>query len=67
MKRLFVLTALLLVLAGLLLSGIPDPIASVIDTSIPNDEITSSISKGSNSRATATIIITMTPVFVTDE
>jgi len=44
-KRPIALVALLLILAGLLLSGITDTIASVADTSILDSEVTSSMNE----------------------
>lgn len=58
MKRLVVLVAFIVVLAGLLLSG--DSKASIADTNIPNNEITSIVNQTANPHsANATIIITM--------
>lgn len=53
MKRLFVLLALVVVVAGLLMPD--DSKASTAGTSIPNNEITSSVNQTHN----ATITITM--------
>ena len=53
MKRLFVLLALVVVAAGLLMPG--DSKASTADTSIPNNETASSV----NHTDSATITITM--------
>jgi hypothetical protein len=47
-KRLGILVALVLILAGLLLSGIFDTSASVADYSIPDNEAISSVSEASN-------------------
>jgi len=59
MKRLLVLLALVVVVAGLLLSG--DSKASIADTNIPNNEIASSVNQtDSPLSANATITITMT-------
>ena len=56
MKRLLILLALVVVLAGLLLSGE----ASIADTNIPNNEITSIVNQtDSPLSANATIMITM--------
>jgi len=44
-KRPIALVALLLILAGLLLSGITDTIASVADTSILGSEVTNSMNE----------------------
>jgi len=60
MKRLIILVALVLILAGLLLSGMGDTSASISDANTPDDELTTSQTEASNSSATATITITMT-------
>jgi len=55
-----VLVALVVLLAGLLLSGISDSKASTADVSIPNNETTSTVNETDNpSSVTATIMITM--------
>jgi hypothetical protein len=46
-------------LAGLVLFRLSDTGVSIADTGVPNNEVTSSISKASNSSASATITITM--------
>ena len=51
MKRLVILVSLL---------GLSDTHISIADTSIPDNEVTSSVSKASNSSASATIMMTMT-------
>jgi len=56
-KLLLVILAILL--AGLTLFGLSDTAISIADTGVPNNETTSSISKASNSSASATITITM--------
>ena len=62
MKRLvFLITFTILLLVSVLL-GLSDTDISVADTSIPDNEVTSSISKASNSSASATITITMNTV-----
>lgn len=57
MKRPFFLVILAIILVGLLLSGLSDTVISTADTSIPNDEVTSS--QADNCSATATIMITL--------
>ena len=59
MQRLFFLTILAVILAGLILFGLSDGAISIGDTGTPNNEVTSSVSKASNSSASATITITM--------
>ena len=59
MKRLFFSVILAIILIGILLSGLSDTAISVEDTASPNNEVASSISKASNSSASATITITM--------
>ena len=54
MKRLILLTALVVILAGLSASVVSDTSASRIDSSIPDNEITSSQAGASNSSASAT-------------
>jgi len=60
MRKLAVLLALIMILAGLLLSG--DSKASITDTSVPDNELASIVNQTANpSSATATILkITMT-------
>lgn len=67
MKRLVVLVTFLVILAGLLLSGIADTSASIADTSIPDNEVTSSVRKANNSSASAIITITWTTASLPDE
>ena len=62
MRRLFILVILAILLAGLVLLGSSDSDISLADTSIPDNEVTSSISKASNSSTSATITITMTGI-----
>jgi len=52
----------LIMVVALLVSGISDTSASLADTSIPDNEIASSISGVNNSSASATITITWTVV-----
>ena len=59
MKRLTTVVTFAILLAGLILLGLSDINISVADTNIPNNEVTSSVSKTSNSSASATITITM--------
>jgi len=58
--RLTVLVTLAIMLVVLLLLGLSDAGISAADTGIPNNEVTSSISKASNSSASTTITIMMT-------
>jgi len=60
-KRLVTVVTLAILLVGLIILGLSDSDISVADTSIPYNEVTSSISKAGNSSASATI--TMTGVF----
>ena len=60
MRKLVVLAALVALLTGLPLSGISDGSPSVADTSVPDNEVTSSANQTDNpGSATATITITM--------
>ena len=61
-KRPFFVIILTILLVGSVLLGLSDTDISVADTSVPNNGVTSSVSKASNSSATATITITMTGV-----
>ena len=56
-QRLSVIVILAVLLAGLGLLGLNDTDIAIADTSIPDNEVTSSVS--SDSSATATITITM--------
>jgi hypothetical protein len=58
-KKPFLLAILAVLLAGLVLFGLSDPSISIADTGVPDNGIASSISKASNSSASATITITM--------
>jgi len=58
-QRLFFLTILTIILAGLILFSLSDATVSIADTDTPNNEVTSTISKAGNSSASATITITM--------
>ena len=59
MKRLVTIIATAILLIGLVLLGSSDTRISIADTRVPDDEVTSSISKANNSSASATITITM--------
>ena len=59
MKKPFLRATLAIILAGLVLLGLTDTSISIADTGVPNREATSSVSKASNSSASATITITM--------
>ena len=59
MKRLVIVVAITILIAGLALSGLNDTRIAVADTSIPDNEVASSVSKASNSSTSATITITM--------
>jgi hypothetical protein len=61
-RRLFFLTILAIVLAGLILFGISDATISIADTNVRNNESNSGASEASNSSASATITITMTGI-----
>lgn len=62
MRRLFFLTILAIVLAGLILFGLSDATISIAETNVPNNELNSSVSEASDSSASATITITMTGI-----
>jgi hypothetical protein len=59
MKKPFLLAALAILLAGLILLGLSDTSTSIADTGVPNNEVARSISEASNSSAGTTITITM--------
>jgi len=59
-KRLILLTGLVVILAGLSASVVSDTGASRIDSSIPDNEISSSQTEASDSSASVTITITWT-------
>jgi hypothetical protein len=59
-NRPFLLVTLAIILAGLVLLGLSNTVISIADTSTPDNEATSRVSKASNSSASATITITMT-------
>jgi hypothetical protein len=58
-KRPLVLVIITVILVGLILLGLTDRDISVADTSAPDNEVTSGISKANNSSASAMIPITM--------
>lgn len=64
-NRAFFLIILAIILVGAVLFGMSDTAISIADTNVPDDEVASSVSKASNSSASATITITM--YAVTDE
>ena len=59
MKRLFFVVILAIMLIVLPLLGLSDTTISIADTRVLNSEVTSSVSKASNSSASTTITITM--------
>ena len=59
LKRLILLIALLVILAGSSASAVSDTSASLTGSNIPHNEITTSQTEASNSSASATITITM--------
>lgn len=61
MKRLVTVVTLAVLAVGLILLGLGDTDISIADTSVPDNEVASSVSKAGNSSASATI--TMTGVF----
>lgn len=60
MKSLVTVVTLAILLVGIALLGLSDTDISVADTSVPNDEVVSSVSKAHNSSASATIMIAWT-------
>ena len=62
MKRLFFVVILVIIFIGLPLLGLSDTVISSDDTASPNNEVAGSVSKASNSSASAAITITMTGV-----
>ena len=62
MKKPFLLATLAIMLAGLVLFGLNDTSFSIADTGIPDNAVSSIVSKASNSSASAVITITMTGV-----
>lgn len=63
MKRLVCSVTLLVILAGLLLSGVADTSASVTDRGILDSQVATSTDEAGDSSVSATITRTMTPVF----
>ena len=59
MKRPFVLVIPAIILAGIVLFGLSDTSFSIVDTSIPDNEVASRRSEANNASATATITIMM--------
>ena len=59
MKRLIILIALIMILAGLSASAASDIGAPLTDSNIPDNEVTTSQTEASNSSASARITITM--------
>ena len=59
MKRLVTVVTTAILLVGLVLLGLSDTYIAVADTSAPDNEVTSGISKANNSSASAMIPITM--------
>ena len=59
MKRLILLTTLVVIIAGLSVLAVSDTGASPTDSDIPDNELTTSQTEASNSSASATITITM--------
>jgi hypothetical protein len=57
--RLFCLAIHAILLVGLVLLGLSGTDISIADPGIPDNEVTSSVSKAGNSSASATITITM--------
>ena len=60
MKRLVTVVTIAIILAGIVLFGVGDAAIFIADTSVPDNEVTASVGKASNSSATASIRITMT-------
>ena len=60
MKRLVTIVTLAILPAGLVLFDLSDTHVSVADTSIPDNKMTTSQTKASNSSASAMIMITWT-------
>ena len=59
MKRLVIVVTLAILLVGLVLLSLNDTDISVADTSVPDNEVISSVSKANNSSASGVITITM--------
>ena len=60
MKRRVTVVILAILVAVLVLFGLNDTDIAIADTSIPDNEVASSVSKAGNSSASATIMTTMT-------
>ena len=58
MKSLVTVVTIAILLVGLVLLGLSDTSISIAATSIPYNEVVSSVSKASNSSATITITMT---------
>jgi len=58
-NRTFLVIILASLLVGSVLLGSSDTRISIADTTVPNDEVASRVSKASNSSTSATITITM--------
>jgi hypothetical protein len=59
-KARFYLITLAIILVGLLVFVSSDTVISIADTSVPDNEVASSVGKASNSSASAGIVFTMT-------
>ena len=55
----FLLATVVILLTALVLFGLSDTSISIADTGVPDNEVTGSVSKASNSSSSATITITM--------
>ena len=62
MKRLIPLIAIIVIPVGLPVLAMPDTGASLTDSNVPDNEMTTGQTKASNSSASATITITMTGI-----
>lgn len=60
MKKLVTIVTLTTLLAGLAVLGLSDTDISIVDVSVPDNEVVSSVSKAGNASAIAAIAITMT-------
>lgn len=60
MNRLVIVVAVAILLIGLIPLGLNDTNIAVADTSIPDSEVTNSVSRAGNSSGGASIMITMT-------
>lgn len=66
-KRLIVLGILAFLVAGLFVLGISDASPSIADTTVSDNEASSSANERNSTSASVTITITMTPVSSPDE